>query len=255
MKSRTLATLIGPRIPRSGNGVAGRYLVPTILLVLAGVLLLVSIFQPYWRMTLHAPQYPKGLTVRAYLNRLEGDVFEIDGLNHYIGMRPLGEAAQLERTLSIMAVVALALLVVAAVYIHNRRAALLALPAAVFPAGFLADLFYWLHSFGHSLDPKAALSAAIRPFTPPVLGVGRIGQFKTLAVPDVGLILAFAASALILAGLWFHRRAYKPLVDEAASRRTALAACVVALGLSTEIRAYDLQAAIEAAAPGETITI
>ena len=38
--------------------------------------------------------------VNAYINHLEGDVQEIDGLNHYIGMRPLGEAAQLERTIS-----------------------------------------------------------------------------------------------------------------------------------------------------------
>ena len=53
---------------------------------------------PYWSLVLHAPQYPGGLVVNAYINHLEGDVQEIDGLNHYIGMRPLGEAAQFERT-------------------------------------------------------------------------------------------------------------------------------------------------------------
>src|SRR5262245_8390242 len=212
---RALERVIGPRIPREESAAGLRYALPTMLLVAAGVLLITSILMPYWRMTLHAPQYPKGLTVRAYLNRLEGDVREIDGLNHYIGMRPLGEAARLERSLSVMAVATLALLVLAAVYIHNRRAALLALPAVLFPAGFLLDLAYWLHDFGHTLDPKAALSSAIKPFTPPVLGEGHIGQFRTIAVPDTGLVLAMAAAALVVTGLWFHRRAYKPLVERA----------------------------------------
>jgi hypothetical protein len=164
-------------------------------------------------MTLLAPQYPGGLHVSAYLDRLEGDVREIDGLNHYIGMRPLGEAAVLERSMSIAAVAVIALLVLAAVFIHNRYAALLALPAFAFPLGFIADLQYWLRHFGTNLDPRAPLSSAIDPFVPPVLGRGTVGQFATVAVPGTGLWLAFGASLLILVGLWLHRRAYKPLVE------------------------------------------
>ena len=38
----------------------GRYLIPTVLFLVAALLLLVSIFLPYWQLTLHAPQYPKG---------------------------------------------------------------------------------------------------------------------------------------------------------------------------------------------------
>jgi hypothetical protein len=164
-------------------------------------------------MRLNAPQYPNGLFVHAYLNRLEGDVREIDGLNHYIGMRPLGEAAQLERSLSIIAVGALALLVAGAIYIHNRWAALLSLPAILYPLIFLGDLQFWLANFGTNLDPKAPLSSSIKPFVPPVLGKGIVGQFSTVATPGVGLILASLASLLVIAGLYFHRRAYKPLVD------------------------------------------
>ena len=49
-------------------------MIPTVLFIIAAVLLVISIFMPYWRLTLNAPQYPKGLTIQAYLNRLEGDV-------------------------------------------------------------------------------------------------------------------------------------------------------------------------------------
>lgn len=207
--------LLGPRL--SAEELAhqrGRFLAPTLLLAAAAVLLLVSIFVPYWHLILKAPQYPGGLRVEAYLNRLEGDVHEIDGLNHYIGMRPLGEAASLERSLSIFAVLTIGLLVVGAIFIHNRNALWLALPAVLFPGIFLGDLYFWLRNFGSNLDPRAPLSSSIKPFIPPVLGEGRVGQFATIAVPSAGLLLATLASLLILAGLWFHRRAYKPLVEE-----------------------------------------
>ena len=145
---------------------------------------------------------------------MEGDVTEIDGLNHYIGMRPLGEAASLELSLSIAAIIVISLLVLATIFVHTRWAALLALPAILFPVVFLGDLAYWLRNFGHNLDPTAPLSSSIKPFTPPVLGEGKVGQFATVAEPDIGLIVATIASLLIIAGLYFHRRAYKPLVDK-----------------------------------------
>jgi hypothetical protein len=189
------------------------YVLPAVFLGLAAFCLLISIFQPYWRMKLLAPQYPDGLEVQAYVNRLEGDVGEIDGLNHYIGMRPLGEAAQLERSLSVILITVTSLLVVSAIAVHTKWAALLALPALLFPAIFLADMYFWMRNFGLNLDPTAALSSAIEPFVPPILGEGLVGQFKTIASADNGLYLATLASVLILIGLYFHRRAYKPLVE------------------------------------------
>ena len=213
--SSDLERIIGPRVPEQElKAHRSRYLLPTLLFTAAAILLLVALFLPWWRLTLHAPQYPKGLTVQAYVTRLEGDVGEIDGLNHYIGMRPLNEAASFEREISIYGIIGLSLLILGAVFVHNRWAALLALPALLLPAVFLGDLQYWLANFGQNLDPTAPLSSSVKPFVPPVLGEGLIAQFRTTALPDWGLWLAFLASALILAGLYFHRRAYKPLVDK-----------------------------------------
>ncbi len=212
--SPILDRILGPRIPPEElERNRSRYLTPTLLFTFAAVLLLISIFMPYWKLTLIAPQYPKGLYVQAYLNRVEGDVREIDGLNHYIGMRPLAEAATFERSISFIGVTVLGLLILAAVFVHTRWALLLALPALLFPAIFLADLQFWLANFGQNLDPKAPLSSSVKPFVPPVLGEGVIAQFRTWAVPDIGLSMAIVASAAILIGLWFHRRAYKPLVE------------------------------------------
>lgn len=207
--------IIGPRAPAEELAAHPmRYLWPSLCMWGAAILMIASVFFPYWSMVLHAPQYPKGLVVNAYLSRLEGDVHEIDGLNHYIGMRPLNDAAPLEKSISVFGLIALALVVAAAIYIHSPWTAVLSLPAILFPGVFLADLFFWLNHFGQNLDPHAALSNSIKPFTPAVLGTGVIGQFSTDAYADIGLLMATAASILILTGLYLQRRAYKPLAEK-----------------------------------------
>ena len=189
------------------------YLLPSALLMLAVLLLMISMFLPYWSMTLKAPQYPKGLKVEVYVNRLEGDVFEVDELNHYLGMPKLDEGGQLERSISMMAIAVLGMLLIASVFVHNQWAGILAIPAVGFPLAFLVDLYLILYQYGHSIDPESALGGAVEPFTPPLFGVGTVGQFGTIARPEIGLLLAFAATIVVLIGLWFHRAAYKPIVD------------------------------------------
>lgn len=180
------------------------------LLVAAAVVLVISIFLPYWRMRLNAPQYPNGLYVTVYVNHMTGDVGEIDGLNHYIGMAPLNDAAQLERSLALFALAAIVLMIVGLAFIHSKWAVILALPAMSFPLVFLIDLWVWLWYYGNHLDPTAALSSAVKPFTPTVLGTGNVGQFSTTAWLQPGWYLAFLAAVLTGTALYLRRRAHSP---------------------------------------------
>ena len=59
------------------------------ILVIAGALLVISLFNPIWRIELDAPQYPEGLMLQLHANKIGGDVDIINGLNHYIGMATL----------------------------------------------------------------------------------------------------------------------------------------------------------------------
>lgn len=207
--------ILGPRVPEElWKKERKRFLLPPVLFFTAVLLLLISIFFPYWSLKLHAPQYPGGLETKLYVNRVTGDVAEIDGLNHYIGMKPLGEAAPLERSLSIYAIIVIALLTLGAIYIHSPIVLFLSIPALLYPLFFLADLYFWMWNFGMNLDQRAPLSGSIEPFVPPLLGVGKIGQFKTVASWETGLYLTFIASFFILTGLYFHRKAYKPLIGK-----------------------------------------
>ncbi len=189
------------------------YLLPSALLMLAALLFMISIFLPYWSMRMEAPQYPQGLMVDVYVNRLEGDMREIDALNHYLGMPPLDEGGRFERSISIASIVVIGLLLIAGVFIHNWWAGVLAIPALTFPIIFIADLWWILYRYGHSIDPSSALGGAIEPFTPPILGRGEVAQFATIAQFEIGFYLALAAVLVVLVALWFHRAAYKPLVE------------------------------------------
>jgi hypothetical protein len=222
--STLLSRLIGPRIPDEElRANRARYLTPTVTFMVARILLLVSIFFPYWHMELEAPQYPSGLFLTAYVNNLTEDVKEIDGLNHYIGMRPLGEAAAFERSASVYLMIAMVLMVEVAAFVHSKWAVLLAIPVIGFPVGFIVDLYYWMRHFGLNLDPHAPLSNSVKPFVPTVIGEGGIGQFKTYAELGTGYWLAVASGTLILVGFYFHRRAYRPLALAAAQNLKAAA--------------------------------
>ena len=59
------------------------------LIALGGIMLVIAIFVPIWYIDLDAPQYPEGLRMLIYSNKLAGDVEIINGLNHYIGMQTL----------------------------------------------------------------------------------------------------------------------------------------------------------------------
>ena len=174
---------------------------PRLLPVIAALLLAISTIFSYWALTLHAPQYPGGLKITIFTHKVTGDVSEVDGLNHYIGMMPLGDAAGFERSVAMFAIAAFVIMGILAAVLKPARASLLALPIVIFPFVFAADLFIWLYRAGHELDPTAALSSSVKDFTPAIIGEGVVGQFSTTAFFGPGFFIALAASMLALAGI------------------------------------------------------
>jgi len=208
MVEKRLEWLIGPRVAPAVLA-RGRmqFLLPTLLLILSGLLLVISIFFPYWQLEVATPGHPQPLRLDAYLNHVEGDVEEIEAIDPPLAIRPT-EAVRLERSLSIALVVTISLLVAAAVLIHNRLAALLSLPAILYPIVYLADLSTWLSEIA------ASRPAAVAPV---LFGSMAADDLSTLSGAGAGLVLAFCSSLLVVTGLFLHRRAYKPLIDSSDS--------------------------------------
>lgn len=185
-------------------------LVSRICLLVGALAIGLSFLFPLWNIYLEAPQYQEGLQLDIYAYQLKAgnngqDLFEINNLNHYIGMKPIKEADFVEMRWMPFA---LGLFI------------LLALRAAVFgQMGNLVDLFalfsyfglfslgafyYRLYSYGHNLDPTAPMT--IEPFTPELFGKNEIANFTQWSYPQMGSYLLIVFVVAILAAAWFSRK-------------------------------------------------
>jgi nitrous oxidase accessory protein len=242
-----------------------------LLLVLGAATLAVSPQYPFWRLRLVAPQYPRGLTVLVYPDRIVGDVSEIDLLNHYIGMRELEQAAPRERQMARPAIATLAVCMVIAALLPWRRSVLLLVPVILFPPLFLADLWWWLRDSGLHLDPKAPLSTSIKPFVPQLLGEGKIAQFRTHGSLDTGFYLCLAAGLASLLFCWLrlrrpHTQRCRPFEEAKVKEKAAALASLCLLFLAGSAQSdtlivtpqgtpYSIDQALQKAMPGDTIVL
>src|SRR5688572_20793127 len=58
-----------------------------IIIAVGALAMCIMFFVPVWSIYLIAPQYPEGLSMQIWLNKITGQVEIINGLNHYIGMK------------------------------------------------------------------------------------------------------------------------------------------------------------------------
>lgn len=175
------------------------------LLIAAGILLLASLFFPYWHVELETGIYPEGLALQIRPYRVEGDVEEIDKLNHYIGMRTLASAGQLERAVAIPSIIIAALCLLIAPFVPRKWALWLTVPGLLFPVIFLGELYWWLRDSGMNLDPNAPLNQTIKPFIPPLFGDSVIAQFSAKASFQTGFFLALLSGALSRVAFYFTK--------------------------------------------------
>lgn len=168
--------------------------------VLAAVLLAAAAWLPLWEMTLHAPQYPRGLTLTAYGTRLEGDIQEVNTVNHYVGVEPISsdEIPEL-RAFPFLIGGLVALVLAGAIFARTRILRLLvALSIWAFALGFLADLQWWLYRSGHDRNIDAPYR--IHDFAPRVLGGTQVVNFVSETRVAAGFWLIVAAAVLVSLG-------------------------------------------------------
>ncbi len=199
-----------------------------VLTALTGLMVL-SFFLPLWRYSMEAPQYPKGLSIDIYFDKIEGghdghDVNEINELNHYIGMRKIDRAQLTELDWVPFAFGVLMLLGLRAAVMGTGRSLVdLSVLFAYLSLFTLSRFVFWLYSFGHDLDPRAAIN--IEPFMPVIVGSKQVANFMTHSYPRAGsaivatyaLGVAFLTAWHVWAGLR-RGRSSRPAAEPAATR-------------------------------------
>lgn len=168
--------------------------------LLAAVMLAASAWLPLWTMELRAPQYPHGLELTAYGTTLEGDLQEVNTVNHYVGVRPIStdDIPELALFPYLLGALVGALLLGSVFARHWLLRLALRLGVWGFAVGFLVDLQWWLYRSGH--DRNADAPYRIEDFTPRVLGGTRVVNFDSETMVASGYWLILGAALLLSFG-------------------------------------------------------
>src|SRR5690606_27426502 len=148
---------------------------PRILMILALLSLGAVFFFPLWQILLDAAQFPGGLQLHIWINKISGTdkyiLQNINILNHYIGMKPIYPDSIPELKLFplityIMLGLGLFILYLNKAWGYFTWAGVLAV------LGILGiyDFYLWLYDYGHNLDPNAPIKIEGMVYQPPLLG-------------------------------------------------------------------------------------
>ena len=193
------------------------------VLGVAVLLLGTAYLLPLWQIGLKAPQYPEGLGMYIWVDQITGqrphDLKNINGLNHYIGMKEIVPESFPELQWMPRILAGLIILGVGAA-LWGRRKALYAW-TAIFLLGALAglaDFWQWGYDYGHDLDPTAAIQVPGMSYQPPVIGTKQLLNFFATSLPASGGWIAFGvlATAVWLSVREF-RRARDPMTGAASA--------------------------------------
>lgn len=172
------------------------------LTAIASVTLVGLFIVPLWRIQLVAPQYPEGLGMRIGISDVRGvtpnDLNNINGLNHYIGMKRITPSTIPELRVMPWIVSGLILFGLVAAVLGSRKVLFVWMGSfSVVAVAGLVDFWRWEYDYGHNIDFKhAIIKIPGMNYQPPLMGVKQLLNFTAVSWPDVGAWLALFAFTL-----------------------------------------------------------
>ena len=164
----------------SGNG-------NRIAVILSSLVLLGALLFPIWKIDLSAPQYPEGLTLKIWANKLSGNIETVNGLNHYIGMRSLHAEEFVEFKVLPGILIFFSLFGMSVGLLNNRKLLFVwTVMFLIFAVISIGDFYYWEYNYGHNLDPTAPIQVPGMAYQPPFLGYKQMLNFSAFSIPDTG---------------------------------------------------------------------
>lgn len=165
-----------------------------ILTIIASIILILVYFFPIWSISLEAPQYPEGLGLLIYVDKIVGqkekDLENINGLNHYIGMKHIEPESIPE--LKFMPLIIAFFIVLGLVTAFYTKKWLkyfwLVLFILVTFIG-IYDFYMWEYDYGHNLNRNAAIKIPGMAFQPPLIGGLQLLNFYVTSWPHLGVLI------------------------------------------------------------------
>lgn len=182
-----------------------------IIIIFASLLLILTFFFPIWYIDLEAPQYPEGIGLEIWLNKITGqnpnDLDNINGLNHYIGMKKIEPDSITE--LKIMPFIIIFMILFGlATGLTGKRFLVYSWIALfiIFAAVGIYDFYLWEYDYGHDLNPNAAIKVPGMAYQPPLIGSKMLLNFNAISMPHIGSYILVAAVVLAVVALYLDKK-------------------------------------------------
>ncbi len=166
---------------------------------------------PLWQITLFAPQYPDGITMFIWINKISGNgdgvLQNINILNHYIGMAQIDPDSIPELQYFpyiVYGMIGLGILL----FFVNRPGGFLIWSLIMVVLGTLGiyDFYLWEYEYGHNLSPDAPIKIPGMVYQPPLFGRKMLLNFEAFSYPHWGSLFLALAILFSLVAFWTGKR-------------------------------------------------
>src|SRR5688572_2853133 len=207
-----------------------------IIIGIGALAMVIMFFVPVWSIYLIAPQYPEGLSMQIWLNKITGQVEIINGLNHYIGMKHI-EASMFPEFGFLVYILGFFILFGLTIAITGSRKLLFyyLVLSVIGAIAALVDFYMWGYNYGHDLDPTAPIQVPGLSYQPPVIGHKKLLNFDSYSYPDTGGWIVVGVTGIFFI-IWFlewrkskkHKLMTQPM--KRVSVAVSLIACLIIAG-------------------------
>lgn len=156
---------------------------------------------------MEAPQYPEGMGMNITVDNITGkqphDLDNINGLNHYIGMKAITPESIPE--LKIMPYIFGFLIIsgLGIAFLGNRKWIIVWLGLFVLLAiAGLVDFYLWGYDYGHNLNPNAPIKIPGMSYQPPLFGSKQLLNINATSLPHIGFYVALVSMGLASLVWW-----------------------------------------------------
>lgn len=194
----------------------------SIIMMVGPLFLLGLFFFPLWNIMLGAPQYPDPLGMNIFIDGIKGfnefDIVNIDGLNHYIGMKTIPKPEDMWEFSAfpkvIGAMVFLGVLIGFLGFIGKVSYKWFLgwfLLMSVLGVLGMYDFNAWMIDYGTNLDPHAIMKMANpdgTPMTykPPLFGHANMLNFQVTSLPQTGAWMMFVGMMLTVVAFFVGKK-------------------------------------------------
>lgn len=191
--------------------------------MMIGPLFLLGLFTfPLWNIMLGAPQYPDPLGMNIHITGIQGvsefDIQNIDGLNHYIGMKTIPKPGEMWEfdvfPMVIIGMVAIGVLIGLLGFIGKISYKwFLGWFVIMSILGILGmyDFNAWLMDYGTNLDANAIMKitnpdGTPMTYKPPLFGNQKMLNFDVTSLPHTGAYMMFVGMMMTIVAYFVGKK-------------------------------------------------